>query len=141
MVLANGAPVETFCDHIGREAFDNHAEFAALYPDGREIEEMALPHAKSARQLPRATRARLEARALAGARSVRTAALTGARHAPVCRPGRRAAVRSARHARPAGMGTMPSWRARKDLACPAGLARAVQATAVSGSGILPGLAA
>ncbi|BDG72541.1 Hint domain-containing protein [Roseomonas fluvialis] len=74
VVLANGAPVETFCDHIGRDAFDNHAEFAALYPEGREIGEMALPHAKSARQLPRATRARLEARALAGARAVRRAA-------------------------------------------------------------------
>jgi hypothetical protein len=65
VILANGAPVETFCDNIGREAFDNHAEFAALYPEGREIEEMGLPHAKSARQIPRRTRARLEARAMA----------------------------------------------------------------------------
>lgn len=74
VMLANGTPVETFCDHIGREAFDNHAEFAALYPEGREIEEMDLPHAKSARQLPRATRARLEARARALAGDVRSAA-------------------------------------------------------------------
>ncbi len=74
VVLANGTPVETFCDHVGREAFDNHAEFAALYPEGREIEEMDLPHAKSARQLPRATRARLEARARALAGDVRSAA-------------------------------------------------------------------
>jgi hypothetical protein len=74
VILANGAPVETFCDNIGREAFDNHAEFAALYPEGREIEEMALPHAKAARQIPRRTRARLEARAVALAGGVPRAA-------------------------------------------------------------------
>jgi hypothetical protein len=74
VILANGAPVETFCDNIGREAFDNHAEFAALYPEGREIEEMDLPHAKAARQIPRRTRARLEARAVALAGGVPQAA-------------------------------------------------------------------
>jgi hypothetical protein len=74
VILANGAPVETFCDNIGREAFDNHAEFAALYPEGREIEEMDLPHAKAARQIPRRTRARLEARAVALAGGVPRAA-------------------------------------------------------------------
>jgi hypothetical protein len=74
VILANGTPVETFCDHIGREAFDNHAEFQARYPEGRLIGEMALPQAQSARQLPRATRARLDARALAGTPGVRTAA-------------------------------------------------------------------
>jgi Ca2+-binding RTX toxin-like protein len=74
VVLANGAPVETFCDNIGREAFDNHAEFLALYPEGRDIGEMALPHAKSARQVPRAILARIEARALARAGDVVRAA-------------------------------------------------------------------
>lgn len=74
VMLANGTPVETFCDHISRDAFDNHAEFAALYPEGRPIEEMDLPHARSVRQVPRATRARLEARALAGVQAVRSAA-------------------------------------------------------------------
>ncbi|CAH0151319.1 Hint domain-containing protein [Roseomonas sp. CECT 9278] len=74
VMLANGVPVETFCDHIARDAFDNAAEFDALYPGGREITEMALPHAKSARQIPRATRARLEARALAAAGGVPRAA-------------------------------------------------------------------
>ncbi|CAH0207331.1 Hint domain-containing protein [Roseomonas sp. CECT 9278] len=62
-ILAEGAPVESFCDSVGREHFDNHAEFAALYPEGRVVGEMDLPHAKSARQVPAAIRARLAARA------------------------------------------------------------------------------
>jgi hypothetical protein len=63
VILANGAPAETFCDNISREAFDNYAEFVALYPQGREIGEMDLPHAKSRRQVPAAIIARLDARA------------------------------------------------------------------------------
>ncbi|MBR0673102.1 Hint domain-containing protein [Neoroseomonas soli] len=63
VIVANGAPTETFCDNIPREAFDNHAEFLALYPEGREIGEMDLPHAKSRRQVPAATLTRLAARA------------------------------------------------------------------------------
>ena len=65
IILANGAPAETFCDHVSREAFDNHAEFVALYPEGRDIGEMDLPHAKSRRQVPSAILARLDARARA----------------------------------------------------------------------------
>jgi hypothetical protein len=32
VILANGAPVETFCDNIGREAFDNHARIRRALP-------------------------------------------------------------------------------------------------------------
>jgi hypothetical protein len=63
VILAEGAPTESFCDNVPRERFDNHAEFVALFPEGREVGEMDLPHAKSRRQVPTAVRARLDARA------------------------------------------------------------------------------
>ncbi|MBS0639935.1 MAG: Hint domain-containing protein [Proteobacteria bacterium] len=63
LILAEGAPAETFVDNIDRLGFDNWAEHTALYPDGQAIEEMALPRAKSHRQVPMATRRRLAARA------------------------------------------------------------------------------
>jgi hypothetical protein len=63
LVLAEGAPAETFIDNVDRAAFDNWAEHEALPPPVAPLEEMALPRARSARQLPAATRARLAARA------------------------------------------------------------------------------
>ena len=64
LILADGAPAETFIDNIDRMAFDNWEEHAALVGNAADITEMALPRAKSARQVPAATRARLAARAV-----------------------------------------------------------------------------
>ena len=48
LILAENTPAETFIDHVDRMGFDNWAEYEALYPDGRSIEEMAYPRAKAA---------------------------------------------------------------------------------------------
>ncbi len=52
IILANGAAAETFIDNVSRRAFDNFAEFEALYGDVREMEELPYPRAMSARQVP-----------------------------------------------------------------------------------------
>ncbi|MBS0641910.1 MAG: Hint domain-containing protein [Proteobacteria bacterium] len=66
LVLAEGVPAETFIDNVDRMAFDNWAEHEALYPAGAPtMVEMDLPRAKSHRQVPRAIRERLTARAAA----------------------------------------------------------------------------
>ena len=66
LVLAEGAPAETFVDNVTRRRFDNYAEYEALYgADATAIAELELPRVKSARQLPAAIRARLDARAAA----------------------------------------------------------------------------
>ncbi len=66
LVLAEGAPAETFVDNVSRRRFDNYAEYEALHgADASAIPELPLPRAKSARQLPAAVRARLDARAVA----------------------------------------------------------------------------
>jgi len=59
IILANGAPAETFIDNASRRAFDNFAEFETLYGDVPEMEELPYPRAMSARQVPGAIRARL----------------------------------------------------------------------------------
>ncbi|GGF66503.1 Hint domain-containing protein [Mameliella alba] len=59
VILAEGAPAETFIDYIGRRAFANHAEYTALYGEDRAIPEMSLPRISSARQVPEALRRRL----------------------------------------------------------------------------------
>ncbi len=59
IILANGAPAETFIDNISRRVFDNFAEYIALYGDEREMQELPLPRAQSARQVPAPTRNRL----------------------------------------------------------------------------------
>jgi hypothetical protein len=62
LVLAEGVPAETFVDHVTRRRFDNFAAFEALYgAEQAGITELAMPRIKSARQLPRATRERLDA--------------------------------------------------------------------------------
>ncbi len=58
-ILANGAAAETFVDYVGRRAFDNHAEYLALYGAERIIAEMPHPRISSRRQLPAALAARL----------------------------------------------------------------------------------
>ncbi|WP_306046502.1 Hint domain-containing protein [Nioella sp. MMSF_3534] len=52
IILANGAPAETFIDNVSRRAFDNYSEFEALYSDVPEMEELPYPRAMSARQVP-----------------------------------------------------------------------------------------
>jgi Hint domain len=62
LILAENVAAETFIDNIDRLGFDNWAEHEALYPDGKPIEEMSYPRAKSFRQMPQATRMRLATR-------------------------------------------------------------------------------
>ena len=52
IILANGAPAETFIDNVSRRVFDNFAEFEALYGDVPEMDELPYPRAMSARQVP-----------------------------------------------------------------------------------------
>ena len=59
IILANGAPAETFIDNVSRRVFDNFAEFEALYGDVPEMEELPMPRAMSARQVPGPIRALL----------------------------------------------------------------------------------
>ena len=74
IILANGAPAETFIDNVSRRVFDNFAEFEALYGDVPEMQELPLPRAMSARQVPVATRARLSNRPeTGGATSLKSA--------------------------------------------------------------------
>jgi hypothetical protein len=42
LILAENTPAETFVDNVDRLAFDNWAEHQALYPDGKQIEELPL---------------------------------------------------------------------------------------------------
>ncbi len=73
LILAEGVPAETFVDNVTRRRFDNFAEYVALYGDrGPGLTEIDAPRVKSARQLPRALRARLSG--AAGAGSARDAA-------------------------------------------------------------------
>jgi hypothetical protein len=64
LILAENAPAETFIDNVDRLAFDNWREHEALYPDGKAMEEMPYPRARSHRQVPQRIRAALCARAL-----------------------------------------------------------------------------
>ena len=59
IILANGAPAETFIDNVSRRVFDNYAEFEALYGDVPEMAELPYPRAMSARQVPERIRAKL----------------------------------------------------------------------------------
>jgi Hint domain len=61
LVLAEGVPAETFIDNVARLAFDNWDEHEAAGSEA-PIVEMALPRAKSRRQVPMAVRRRLEER-------------------------------------------------------------------------------
>lgn len=72
VVLANGALAETFIDSVSRRAFDNYAEFEALYgADVPEMVELPLPRATTSRQMPARIKGALRERAavLASAKS------------------------------------------------------------------------
>lgn len=59
IILANGAPTETFIDNASRRAFDNYAEFEALYgANPPEMVELPHPRACNARHLPARIRTR-----------------------------------------------------------------------------------
>ena len=62
VILANGVPAETYVDHVGRRAFDNHAEYVALYGDEPQIEEMDMVRISAARLVPAEIKARIDAR-------------------------------------------------------------------------------
>ncbi|MFV1874923.1 Hint domain-containing protein [Nioella sp.] len=62
IILANGAPAETFIDNVSRRSFDNFAEFEALYGGVPEMEELDYPRAMSARQVPPRIKAKLDGR-------------------------------------------------------------------------------
>ena len=60
IVLANGAPAETFIDNVSRRAFNNYAEFEALHGENpTEICELPYPRASNARHLPMRIKNRL----------------------------------------------------------------------------------
>lgn len=65
IILANGAPAENFIDNASRRAFDNFAEFDALYGDVPEMKELPYPRAMSTRQVPDSIRSRLAMRKVA----------------------------------------------------------------------------
>jgi hypothetical protein len=65
LIAAENTPAETFIDNVDRHRFDNWAEYEALYPSGKAIEELPYPRAKAARQVPSQTRERLANRARA----------------------------------------------------------------------------
>ena len=59
IILANGAPAETFIDNVSRRAFDNFAEFERLHGDPPEMKELPYPRASNVRHLPARIKARL----------------------------------------------------------------------------------
>ena len=63
LVLAENTPAETFVDNVDRLGFDNWAEHEAAYPNGKHVEELPYPRAKSHRQVPVGIRVMLGARA------------------------------------------------------------------------------
>jgi hypothetical protein len=65
LILAENTPAGTFVDNIDRLGFDNWAEHDALYPNGKHVEELLYPRAKSHRQVPVSIRVQLSARAQA----------------------------------------------------------------------------
>lgn len=65
LILAENTPAETFVDNVDRLGFDNWAEHEALYPNGKHVEELPYPRAKSHRQVPVSIRVMLGAQAQA----------------------------------------------------------------------------
>ncbi|MFM9271153.1 Hint domain-containing protein [Halomonas elongata] len=59
VILANGAAAETYIDYVDRQAFDNYAEYVALYGIETRVVEMPRHRISSRRLLPMALRERL----------------------------------------------------------------------------------
>ena len=52
IIIANGAPAESFIDNVSRRAFENYDEFEKLHSDPPEMVELPLPRATNSRHLP-----------------------------------------------------------------------------------------
>ncbi len=65
LVLANGMEAETFIDNVSRRAFDNFAEYRALYGETPGMPEMSYPRATSTRMVPERIRRMLSGRGAA----------------------------------------------------------------------------
>ena len=87
LILAEGAPAETFVDNIERLAFDNWSEFEALLPEGKTVEELPYPRAKAHGQAPVDIRVRLAERAQIIGAASKDAAVARRRTASRIRPG------------------------------------------------------
>ncbi|MCR9271769.1 MULTISPECIES: Hint domain-containing protein [Mameliella] len=61
VLLAEGAPAESYVDYAGRRSFDNFADYMARYGTERVIPEMACARISSRRQVPERLRKRLVA--------------------------------------------------------------------------------
>ncbi|MEL7116938.1 MAG: Hint domain-containing protein [Pseudomonadota bacterium] len=61
IILANGAPAETFFDAVSRSHFDNHQSYLELYGTERTITEIDMPRIAAARLVPNAIKDRLAA--------------------------------------------------------------------------------
>ncbi|MGQ0334896.1 Hint domain-containing protein [Halomonas elongata] len=59
VILANGTEAETYVDYVDRQAFDNYAEYVALYGIETRVVEMPRHRISSRRLLPLALRERL----------------------------------------------------------------------------------
>lgn len=59
VILAEGAPAETFIDYLDRRSFDNYQEYVDRYGAERIIREMDAPRISAARLVPDAIKARL----------------------------------------------------------------------------------
>lgn len=60
VILAEGAPAETYVDNGARSAFDNYAEFLDLYGEPPETADLPYPRAMTARQVPARIRTLLD---------------------------------------------------------------------------------
>ena len=67
IILAEGAAAETYVDYVGRQAFDNYAEYVDRYGDAAPIPEMTAPRVTARRRLPANLHARMVASAGADA--------------------------------------------------------------------------
>ena len=70
LILAEGAPTETFVDNADRMSFDNWAEHETLHGAAPAMAELPYPRAQSARQVPQTLSRKLAARAAALAGSL-----------------------------------------------------------------------
>ncbi|OBX36120.1 hypothetical protein A8U91_00456 [Halomonas elongata] len=59
VILANGIEAETYIDYVDRRAFDNYAEYVALYGIETRIVEMPSHRISARRMLPLVLRQRL----------------------------------------------------------------------------------
>jgi hypothetical protein len=60
VLVANGLPAESFVDNVPRSSFDNYDEYVSLFGEtAREMDELPMPRAMSARQVPERVKVRL----------------------------------------------------------------------------------